>query len=183
MLALRGESLPDHRVRRILILRTARTPQIQWALDQLRAKYPEAEFGVLGTQLGGNELFAGMEHFEPSQPWLSPRSVRRLRSRLRKTRFDMVVMCLNGDCGTGYGGVSRVVRRIDAPFKFVAGYTGRWHKWDHMDFEEGNVLTRGLVNCLGILIYPLIATYLLLVPSRPRYMPGRQGATAPGYEA
>jgi len=72
---------------------------------------------------------------------------------------------------------------IDARFKFVAGYTQRWHEWDHVDFEEGNALIRGVVNVLGLLIYPVIAAYLLLAPSRPRYMPDGQGRTAPGYES
>ena len=79
MLAVKVETLPDRPVRRILILRTAQTLQVQWALEELRRTYPEAKFGVLGTQLSKNALFDGMEHFEPSQPWLSPESIKSLR--------------------------------------------------------------------------------------------------------
>ena len=183
MLAVKRQSLPDHPVRRILILRTAQTPQIRWALDQLRAKYPEARFGVLGTALSTNALFDGMEHFEPTEAWLSPRSIKSLRRRIEAARFDMVVMCLNSDCGAGYARASRVVRMIDARFKFVAGYTQRWHKWKHPDFDDGNAVIRGVINGFGLLIYPVIAAYLLLVPSRPSYMPAGQGRPAPGYEA
>lgn len=183
MLAVKVEALPDRPVGRILVLRTAQTLQVQWALEELRATYPEAQFGLLGTQLGANTLFDGMEHFEPSESWLSPQSIKSLRQRLETRRFDMVVMCLNSDCAAGYGRASRVVRMINAPLKFVAGYNKRWHKWNHRDFEEGNALTRGVINGLGLLIYPVIAAYVLLSPSGPRYMPAGQGRPAPGYES
>ena len=175
--------LPDEPVRSILILRTAQTPQVRWALNELRKKYPEARFAVLGTELEANELFDGMDHFQPTCAWLSPGSIKSLRPRLREARFDLVVMCLNSDCGAGYSRVSRVVRMIDARIKLVAGYNKEWVVWEHLNFEESNFLTRGIVNALEVLIYPIIAAYLLLTPSGPRYMPTEQGRPAPGYES
>ena len=46
-----------------------------------------------------------------------------------------------------------------------------------------NFVIRGALNALGVLIYPVVAAWLLLKPSRPRYMPAGQGSRAPGYES
>jgi hypothetical protein len=84
MLAVKLDALPDIAIQRILVLRTARAPQVQWTLEQLRSKYPSATLAVLGTQLRGNVLFDGMRQFEIQEAWLKPASYRQFRREVRK---------------------------------------------------------------------------------------------------
>lgn len=182
MLNLRATALPDGSVHKILVLRTAAMPEVRRAIAQLREAYPQAEFSVLGTHLEENEAFAGFEHFELSEAWLSPKSFRPLRKRVERAGFDLVVMCLNSETWAGYGRVSRVMASIPARFRFVAGYKGRWHPWNPKHFDEGNLLVRLAFRGVDLLTYPAVAAYLLLMPQRPRYMPAGQGRPTPGYE-
>ena len=182
MFSAKPATLPDAVVHDILIVRTATTPQVEWAIETLRCRYPDVRFSVLGTHLTKIDCFQGMGHFEPKEQWLSPWSCRSLLRAMRGTRFDMVVMCFNGDWG-GYGRVSRVVRKVPARFKMVVDYGQKWHSWRHKDFEEGNFLIRGIVNFLGFIIYPAIAIYLTFRVTGATYMPDGQGRPAPGYEA
>jgi hypothetical protein len=55
--------------------------------------------------------------------------------------------------------------------------------WEHSAFEEGTAVARWLVNIAGLAIYPLAIAALALTPSRPPYMPERQGRAAPRYES
>jgi hypothetical protein len=183
MFTLKLDRLPEVPVSKILILRTAPTDQVVRAIDGLRQAYPEAGFGVLGTNLDANSAFDGMEHFEVRAAWLSPKTFRPLRDRVKSEGYDLVVMCLNSDCGAGYAKASRVMRLIDADAKLIAGYNGHWCFWEHSNFEEGAAPIRWLVSALGVLTYPFSIAVLLLTSSRPRYMPAGQGRPAPRYES
>ncbi len=174
--------LPAAKVGKILILRTAAGPQMRWAIDRVREAYPDVNLAVLGTHLGANEMFGGMEHFELGEPWLSRKSFKPLRKRVEQAGFDVVVMCLNSETGAGYGKVSRVVASIPARWKLVAGYKGRWYSWDRRHFDEGSLVTRGVFRAIELLAWPAVAVYLLLIPPRPSFMPAGQGRPAPGYD-
>ena len=182
MLAVKLDALPDIAVQRILVLRTARAPQVQWTLEQLRAKYPSATLAVLGTQLRGNVLFDGMRQFEIHEAWLKPASYRKFKREVRNCRFDLAVMILNGDGSTGYEGVSLVMKRISAGTKLVAGYNGRWYAWNHASFSSGFFLQRLLCHAFEYVLLGLSYAYMLLKSSRPSYMPDGQGRAAPEYE-
>jgi len=182
MLAVKLDALPDIEIQRILVLRTARAPQVQWALEQLRAKYPSAIFAVLGTQLRDNTLFDGMRQFEIREAWLKPSGFRAFEREVRSCRFDLAVMVLNGDGSTGYEDVSRVMNRIPASTKLVAGFNHRWYAWNHASFSSGFLLSRWLCNALEYLLLGFTYACMLLKSSRPAYMPTGQGRRAPGYE-
>jgi hypothetical protein len=162
--------LPSGEVRRILILRTAQLPEVDRARAELTRRYPDASIGVLGTRLKALGAFEDCVQFEVTEEWLSPKSVRPLLSRIEAFAPDLVVMCLNNDCGVGYGRTSRVVRSLPARHKVVAAYNGRWHRWSHADFVTGHPAWIWLVDVGGLLLlYPLTMAYLLLKPSGPRY--------------
>jgi hypothetical protein len=162
--------LPPAEIERILILRTAQLREVDRARAELTRRYPDASIGVLGTRLKVLGAFEDCVQFEVTEEWLSPRSVRPLRSRIEAFAPDLVVMCLNNDCGVGYGRTSRVVRSLPASHKVVAAYNGRWHRWSHADFATGHPALIWLVDVAGLLLlYPLAAAYLLCKPSGPRY--------------
>ena len=182
MLAVKLDALPDAAVQRILVLRTARAPQVQWVLEQLRAKYPSAAIAILGTQLRDNPLFDGMQLFEIQEPWLKPSSFRKYEREIRCAQFDLAVMVLNGDGSTGYEDVSRVMKRIPAGNRLVAGYNRCWYAWNHASFSSGFFAVRWLCQALEYVALVLAFIYLLLKSSRPSYMPAGQGRRSPGYE-
>ena len=165
-----GEVLPAAEINRILILRTAQLPEVQRARDELSLRYPNATIGVLGTRLEALGAFDDCVRFEIAAGWLSPRSVKPLRDRIRAFAPDLLVMCLNNDWRVGYERTSRVVRSLPARHKVVAAYNRRWYAWVHADFVEGRAALRWLVEACGIvLLYPLVAAYLLAKPARPIY--------------
>ena len=182
MLAVKLDALPDAAIQRILILRTARAPQVQWALEQLRTKYPLATFAVLGTQLRDNALFDEMQQFEVQEAWLKLSGYRRFERDVRECQFDLAVMVLNGDGATGYEAVSQVMKRISAGTKLVAGYNGRWYVWNHRSFSSGSFVRRWLCNALEYALLAFAFGYMLLKSSKPAYMPTGQGRPAPEYE-
>jgi hypothetical protein len=182
MLAVKLDALPDSDIQRILILRTARAPQVQWALEQLRAKYPSASCAVLGTQLRDNALFDGMRQFEIQEAWLKPSGYRKFEPAIRNCHFDLAVIVLNGDGATGYEDVSRVMKRIPAGTKLVAGFNQRWYAWNHASFSSGSLVQRWLCHGLEYVLFGITYSYMLLKSSRPSYMPSGQGRTAPEYE-
>jgi hypothetical protein len=175
------KELPAGRVHRILILRTAPIPQVQRAVEQLKMAYPDARFGVLGRQLE-HPLFADMQRFEIRQAWLSPRSYRPFRREVEKLNFDLAVMCLNSDSGMGYERVSRVLKRIPAAGKLVAGYSGEWLLWRHDLFQQGQRTVRWMVNAFECVLLPLVFAAVAAMPSSNTYMPAGQGRKTPGYE-
>jgi hypothetical protein len=164
------QALPASDIRRILILRTAQLLEVERARAELRRRYPDASVGVLGTRLKALGAFDDCVQFEVTEDWLAPGNVRPLLPRLEAFDPDLVVMCLNNDCGVGYGRTSRIVRSLTAPHKVVAGYNGRWSRWSHADFATGHPALVWVVDALGLLLlYPLTAAYLLFKPSGPRY--------------
>lgn len=175
------KELPRASVRRILILRTAASPQVQWAVEQLKGAYPEAQFWVLGTQLK-QSLFESMQKMEISQPWLNPRSCKEFRHALAEADFDLAVMCLNSDVWAGYEAVSRVMERVPARLKLVAGYTREWYCWRHRLFKEGNWVLRWVVGAFEFVLLPLVFLTVAAMPSRNTYMPAGQGRAAPNYD-
>jgi hypothetical protein len=182
MLAVKLEALPEAAIQRILLLRTARAPQVQWALEQLRAKYPSATFAVLGTHLRDTSLFDGMQQFEIQGEWLTPSGFRAFEREVRSGQFDLAAMVLNGDGSTGYEDVSRIMKRIPARTKLVAGYNRCWYAWNHASFSSGFFVYRWLCQAFEYIVLGLAYLYLLLKSSRPSYMPAGQGRRAPGYE-
>ena len=178
MLAVKLDVLPDVPIQRILVLRTARTAQVQWTLDQLKSKYPSATVAVLGTHLWDNPLFDGMRRFEIPEAWLKPSSYSRFAREVRIFKFDLAVMILNGDGSTGYEGVSRVMKRISAETKLVAGYNRRWYAWNHASFSSGFFLQRWLCHAFEYVLLGLAYVYMLLKSSKPAYMPAGQGRAA-----
>jgi hypothetical protein len=175
------KQLPPADIRKILVLRTAPTPQIQWAVEQLKQAYPQARFSILGRQLD-HPLFEDMEKMPISAQWLTPRSCRMFRRKVAVAGFDLAVMCLNGDSFTGYENVSRVMKRIPAATKLVSAYTREWYCWRHDLFHDGSPLLRWALNSFESLLLPLIFLAVAAMPSRNTYMPGTQGRPAPGYD-
>jgi hypothetical protein len=182
MLKVKLARLPEADVQRILILRTARTPQVQWALEQLRAQYPSAGYAVLGTGLQNNILFDGMRKFEVQSAWLKPDAFREFEREIRDHHFDLVVMILNGDGATGYEDVSRIMKKIPAGLKLVSGYNRRWYRWNHSAFSSGSFPLRWICTALECLLFPFVHAYMFTRSSRPAYMPSGQERRAPGYE-
>jgi hypothetical protein len=182
MLAVKLDALPDIAIQRVLVLRTARAAQVQWALEQLRAKYSSATFAVLGTQLRDNHLFEEMRKFEIQEAWLRPSGFRPFKREIRSGQFDLAVMVLNGDRSTGYEDVSRVMKRIPAGTKLVAGYNRSWYAWNHASFSSGFFVQRWLCQALEYVVLGLAYAWLFSKSSRPSYMPTGQGRRAPGYE-
>jgi hypothetical protein len=180
---LTSYEFPSGGIERILVVKTAPTVVVQRVIQSLVVRYPGARFGVLGTNLLAIPAFRAMERFEIGSAWLTPRSFRSLRRRVAASAFDMVVMCLNNDCGSGYAKASRVVRSIPSRHRAVVTLSGKWRPWDHEDFESGAFLFRAAVNTLGWIIYPVTLLGLLLMSSKPRYMPDGQGRPAPEYES
>lgn len=175
------KELPRRNVQNILILRTAPTAQVQWAIEQLKSAYPEARFWVLGKQLD-HRLFAGMEKMALSESWLSPRSYKPFRRQVAEAGFDVVVMCLNSDSSAGYENVSRVMKRIPAGIKLAAGYTQEWYCWKHGLFKEGNPLLRWIAGAFEFVLLPLVFLAVAAMPSGNTYMPEGQGRSAPEYD-
>ncbi len=164
------EVLPAGEINRILILRTAQLPEIERARAELSRRYPRASVAVLGTRLKALGAFDDSVQFEVIADWLTPDTVKPLLPGVEAFAPDLVVMCLNNDCGVGYGRTSRVVRKLPATNKVVAGYNGRWYQWSHADFVTGHPALIWLVDAVGLLLlYPLTAAYLLAKPSGPRY--------------
>ncbi len=176
------ENLPARPVNGILILRTAPTPQVQWAIERLRERYPAARLSILGRQLDQNSLFEGMRKFELPGQWLNPRTFRPVRKRVCSEAFDLVVVCLNSDHGAGYENVSRVVEQIPAQRKLLAGYDQRWYEWNPKLFVQQSLLFRWILNGLELLLCPAMAACLLFMTSGPRYMPAGQERPSPGYD-
>jgi hypothetical protein len=172
---------PADCVRTILVLRTAPLEQVRLAIEELRQRYPDVRFAVLGTGLD-HGLFDGMEKFAIRERWVTPRSYAPLRRQVELHPFDLAVVCLNSDHVVGYGRVSQVMRRIPARVKLGAGYTGRWFEWGHPDFSEVPLVFRWAINASLVLLYPLVAIYLLLRPARPVYPPRDRWRSAPRYE-
>ena len=156
-------------VNRILLLRTAQLSEVQWARAELARRYPSAEIAVLGTRLRALGVFEGCQQFEVPDGWLTPHAVRPLENRLESFAPDLIVMCVNNDWGSGYDGVSRIVRRLPARHKVVAGYNHQWYRWRHADYTDGHPILRWLVEASLLVLYPLAAIYLLAKPSSPLY--------------
>jgi hypothetical protein len=178
------EQLPQEPVRRILLLRTAAAPQVQWTIEQLKASYPDATFWVLGTQLhnGNSGLFDGMHKMQVVQQWIGPRSIRQFRRTIRDAGFDLAVMCLNSHSWAGYEQVSRVMKSVPARMKLVAAYTREWSLWRHDLFQDGNKFTRFAAAGLELLLLPLVFAVVALMPGGRTYMPEGQGRVAPEYD-
>jgi hypothetical protein len=175
------KELPRADIQKILVLRTAPAPRVQWAVEQLKHAYPEAQFCVLGRQLD-HPLFDDMEKMTVSEPWLTPQSYKTFRRRVDAAGFDLAVMCLNGDSFTGYENVSQVMKRIPARMKLVAAYTHEWYGWKHDLFHDGSPLLRWALNAFESLLLPLVFLAVGSMPSRTKYMPAGQGRQAPGYD-
>jgi hypothetical protein len=175
------KELPACGVHRILILRTAPIPQVQWAIERLRAAYPDARFWVLGRQLE-HPVFADMQRLEIRQMWLSPRSYKPFRREVEKLNLDLAVMCLNSDSCMGYERVSRVMKKIPAGDKLVAGYSGEWFHWKHALFQQGSGAVRWMVSALEFLLLPLVYALVAGMSSSKTYMPAGQGRKTPGYD-
>ena len=156
-------------IRRILVLRTAQLREVRWAFGELTRRYPSARFGVLGSRMHGPDEFEGAERFDVHGRWVTPKTVRPLASRLARFNPDLVVFCLNSEWLVGYEPVSRVVQRLGAPVSVVGGYNRRWYRWDHTAFTQGPRWWRWLVGASAVLLYPIVAAYLLAKPSGPLY--------------
>ena len=163
--------LPSARIERILVLRTAQRREVDWAMRELAVRYPDATMAVLGTRLKALGVFGHYEQIDVDAAWLTPRSVRPHMDRIRRFGPDLVVLCLNNDSFVGYERLSRVMRGLHAPHKLVATYTRRWRRWTHVDFVDGPLPLRWLVNGLLVVLYPLVVVYLLCRPSGPPYRP------------
>jgi hypothetical protein len=181
MFEQRLESLPQTEVRRILIFRTAPTPQIQWVVERLKDEYPGAEFWILGRQLD-HPLFADMHKLQIAEPWLNPRSYRPFRTEAEEAGFDLAVMVLNSDSWAGYESVSRVMKQVTAREKLVAGYTKEWFAWRHDLFQEGSGVLRFAMAALEFLLLPLVFVLVAATPAGSKYMPSGQGRPSPGYD-
>jgi len=181
MFATPVETLPLTSVHKILILRTAPMPQVQWAVEELKGAYPNAQFWVLGRQLE-HALFRDMQKMEIVQPWLNPRNYRPFRESAKKLGFDLAVMCLNSDSCAGYEAVSRVMKGVPARLKLVAGYSREWYVWKHDLFQEGHWPVRWALTALEFLLLPLVFLTVRAMPSRNTYMPAGQDRTVPGYD-
>lgn len=175
-------ALPELRYGRVLILRTARSPQVTWVFEQLRARFPHARFGLLGTNLASGGPFEGVEKFEVRGDWLTPDGVRPFKRTFAENPFDIAVMVLNGDGAVGYEHVSQVMKSIPASTKLVAGYDRTWELWNTSQFVPPSLLRRTLATCLECALLPLVAIYMLGKSSSPRYLPAEQSRRAPGYE-
>lgn len=163
-------ALPEAGIHRILILRTAQLPEVQWVRTELTRRYPEATIGVLGTRLDALGAFSDCQRFEVADGWLTPAAVAPLGPALAAFAPDLVVLCLNNDWHVGYERASRVVRNIQARHKVVAGYNRRWFPWRHIDFVESATVTRRLAEGLGLLLLaPAVTAYLLMKPAGPLY--------------
>ena len=173
--------LPEISPEKILILRSANTGQIRQIKSELYQKYPSAEFAVLGSVLDTISLFDDMKKFQIDAKWLSGKSIRPLRKTINNSKYDLVVMCFDGDWG-GYSRVNQVMKNIEAPTKLVAAYNRNWYVWNHGDFNVSNIFLRGLISFIGWCVYPLIICYLLLKPAKPKYLPENQNRKAPEYE-
>lgn len=174
--------LPLH-IERIIVLRTAQLREVDWALAELAALYPDAAVAVLGTKLKALGAFEGYEQIEIDGDWLTRDSVRPHAEQIRQFNPDLAVMCLNNDWFVGYERASQVMRRLPGRHKLVATCNRRWRRWRHLDFVDGPVLLRWLVNGLLLVLYPLVAVYLLIRPSRPRYRPSPRSGPAPKVKA
>ena len=172
---------PPNDVRKVLVFRTAQMAQVTRAFEHLRSLYPSAQYAVIGTALD-HEYFREMVKYEIQDRFVTPRSYARVRTLVERETFDIAVLCLNAEHTVGYGRVSKVLTDIPARIKLVAGYTGKWFLWQHSDFVEGGVLLHWLVNSLVVLLYPMVALYLLCKPTRPIYLPEEQRRPAPGYK-
>lgn len=173
------DGLPALPIERIVVLRTAQLPEIKRVLGELAMRYPDAAVAVLGTRLKALRAFENYEQIEIDGDWLTPRSVRPHVGRIRRFDPDLLVMCLNNDWFVGYERASRVMRSLPARYKLVATYNRRWRHWRHLDFIEGPVLMRWLVNGVLLALYPLVVVYLLCKPSRPLYRPGLGARPSP----
>lgn len=162
--------LPEGGIERILILRTAQLREVQWARTELARRYPRATFGVLGTRLAALGAFEDCARFEVADEWVTPASFTPLEQAVAAFAPDLVVLCINNDWRVGYERSSRVVQRIGARHKVVAGYNRQWSHWRHPDFVEGHPITRWLVEAVGLLaLAPLVGAYLLCKPAGPDY--------------
>lgn len=162
--------LPEGRVGRILILRTAQLAEVQWARAELARRYPRATVGVVGTRLKALGAFEDCVQFEIPDGWLTPAAIAPFQAQLDDFAPDLLVMCLNNDWHVGYDRTSRAVRRISARHKVVAGYNHRWSRWRHADFAEGHPAVRWVTDLCGLLVLaPAVALYLLVKPARPLY--------------
>jgi hypothetical protein len=162
--------LPEGGIDRILILRTAQLPEVQWARADLARRYPHATIGMLGTRLKALGAFDDCVQFELADGWLTPATIVPLQDALEAFAPDLLVMCLNNDWRVGYERASRVVRRLQARHKVVVSYNRRWSRWRHLDFAEGHPALRWLVEVCGMLVLALAgAAYLLAKPAGPLY--------------
>ena len=175
------KDLPQANIQKILVLRTAPTPQVRWTIEQLRHAYPQARFSVLGTQLD-NSLFDGMDRMSLGEPWLTPRSYKPLSRRVAAADFDLAVMCLNGEPFMAYEKVSQVMKRVPARIKLVAAYSQEWYAWKRELFPDGSLLVRCVLNAFETVLLPSLFLVVAAMPSRNTYMPEGQGRQAPGYD-
>ncbi|HYK90805.1 MAG TPA: hypothetical protein VE398_18675 [Acidobacteriota bacterium] len=172
---------PPEDVRKVLVFRTAQMAQVTRAFECLRSLYPSAQYSVIGTGLN-HEYFREMVKYEILDRWVTPRSYARVRPLVKREDFDIAVLCLNSEHVVGYDRVSEVLADVPARAKLVASYTGRWFFWQHSDFVESGALLRWIVNSLMVLVYPMVAAYLLCKPNKPVYLPDEQRRPAPGYD-
>jgi hypothetical protein len=174
--SLQPEVLPSSPIARILILRTAQMREVEWARGELGRRYPDATFGILGSNLSALGAFDDCVRFEIGGSWLTPASVRPLRRVLQAFAPDLVVLCLNNDSRVGYARASRVMQSLPGAHKVVAGYTRRWFRWRHADFTDGHPMLRWLADAGLILLYPLAYGYLLAKRRTPVYAATPTGA-------
>jgi hypothetical protein len=167
--SLQPDVLPAAPVSRILILRTAQLPEVEWARGELARRYPGATVGILGSRLSALGAFDDCVRFEIDDPWITPASVRPLGRRLQAFAPDLVVLCLNNDSRAGYARVSRVMRSLPGSHKVVAAYTRRWFRWRHADFADGHPVLRRVVDAGVVLLCPLVFFYLLAKRRTPVY--------------
>jgi hypothetical protein len=172
---------PGEQVRRILVLRTAPMAQVRAAVETLRAKYPNAKLGVLGSRLE-DPFFEGFDRYEIPDGWLTPGSFAPFRRAIAASQPDLAVLCLNSDHIVGYARASAVLGAIPAGARVVAGYSGGWTNWSPEHFAEPGLIARVLVDALMIPLYVVVPIWMLLKPSTPRCVPGAMTAGTRGEE-
>jgi hypothetical protein len=170
---------PREGVGRILVLRTAPMSQVRAAVETLRARYPDAKFGVLGSRLQ-DPFFEGFDKYEIPDGWLTPRRYAPFRRTIASTRPDLAVLCLNSDHIVGYARASAVLGSVPARARVVAGYSGGWANWSPEFFAEPGPLARLFVDALIVPLYVAVPLWMLLKPSTPRCVPGAMAAGSRG---
>jgi hypothetical protein len=159
--------LPDGGIDRILVLRTAQLPEVQWVRRELARRYPHAKVGILGSRLAVLGAFEDHAQFEVADDWLTSTSMAPLLDRVEQFAPDLVVMCVNNDWRVGYEATSGFMGRLPCRHKVVALCNGGWDRWRHVDFVEGHPAVRWLIHVCGLAaLAPAVAAYLLAKSAR-----------------